>query len=202
LQFLVVGDLLLDGVVSEVDVGELLAASEVEELVKVLDCVALEVEHGQVLEEADVEQLVDVVVREVQLLQVLKRLDTLHLTQLATGQVKHTHELKRRTYVSEALDNRVIHLEVLEAAEYLSDHLQVVAGGVDPELNLHELAQLLRVHVEMLRQELLIELHRVLHLLVLYDFLELLLEVGQHPAHTLLLIHILHIILMHPLLTV
>jgi len=89
-----------------------------------------------VLEETDVEKFIDVVEIQIEFLQVLKGLDALDFLQLAPGKVKDPHELERRADVSEALDQRVIHLEVLKGGEDLSDHLKVVARGIYSEFNL------------------------------------------------------------------
>lgn len=64
-DLLVVSELLGDGVVLEVDVGEAVHAAQVAKLVDSADVIALEVEHLQVLCPAHVEHLLDVVVRDV-----------------------------------------------------------------------------------------------------------------------------------------
>jgi hypothetical protein len=127
---------LSDRVGFERDVREFLASAQVVELVETLQIVAFEVKYAQVLEETDVEKFIDVVEIQIEFLQVLKGLDALDFLQLAPREVKDSHELERGANVSEALDQRVIHLEVLKGGEDLSDHLKVVARGIYSEFNL------------------------------------------------------------------
>jgi hypothetical protein len=109
------------------DICELLASAQVVQLVKTLDIVAFKVKHTQVLKKTDVEKFIYVVEVQIKFLQVLESLDALDFLQLAPGQVKDPHELEGRADVSEALYQRVIHLEVLQGGEDLSYHLKVVA---------------------------------------------------------------------------
>lgn len=105
------------------DIREFLASAQVVQLVKILDIVAFKVKNTQVLKETDVEKFIYVVEVQIELLQVLESLDALDFLQLATGEVKDPHELEGRPYISEALYQRVIHLEVLQGGEDLSYHL-------------------------------------------------------------------------------
>jgi hypothetical protein len=127
---------LSDRVGFERDICEFLASAQVVQLVETFHIVTFEVKYAQVLEETDVEKFIDVVEIQIEFLQVLKGLDALDFLQLAPGKVKDPHELERRADVSEALDQRVIHLEVLKGGEDLSDHLKVVARGIYSEFNL------------------------------------------------------------------
>lgn len=79
------------------------------------------------LKETDVEKFIYVVEIQIELLQMFKSLDALDFLQLAPGKVKDPHELEGRADVSEALYQRVIHLEVLQGGQDLSYHLKVVA---------------------------------------------------------------------------
>lgn len=76
--------------------------------------VALEIKNGQMLKEAHVKQVVYAVVREVELFQVVERLDTLDFSQLTALQVQEAHEAEGGAEVSEALDDGITHPERLK----------------------------------------------------------------------------------------
>ena len=78
-QLLVVCELFGDRVLPEVYVCEAGHAAQVLDLVHRRDAVALQVQYGQVLAQTDVEQVFQRVIRNVELLQLLEGLDTLHL---------------------------------------------------------------------------------------------------------------------------
>jgi hypothetical protein len=83
-----------------------------------------------VLEETDVEEFIDIIVREVELLKVLKSLNTLNFFQFTSGQVKNSDEFEGRTDISEALDNGIVHLQIFERGQNFSYHLQVMTRRV------------------------------------------------------------------------
>ena len=72
-----VGKLLCNRVASEVDISEAGHPAQVLELVYLLDVISFEIQHLQVLSQTDVEKLLYGVVRDVELLQLLKGLDAL-----------------------------------------------------------------------------------------------------------------------------
>lgn len=80
----------------------------------------------------------------------LEGLDALDLAKLTSSKVEDAHELEGRANVSEALDYAVVHLEVFEARKDLSDHLQVMARGVNAQLDLGQFGEFLVSHVEVL----------------------------------------------------
>ena len=96
------------------DICEFLASAQVVKLVKTLDIITFEVQYTQVLKETDVEKFIYVVEVQIKFFQVLEGLDALDFLQFASREVKDSHELERRADVSETLDQRVIHLEVLK----------------------------------------------------------------------------------------
>lgn len=59
------------------------------------DVVALEVKDGQVIKKTKVEEIVDLIMRDVELLEVEKGLDALHFFKLAPGEMKDPNEAKR-----------------------------------------------------------------------------------------------------------
>lgn len=135
-QFRVVCDFLGDRVGFERDICEFLASAQIVQLVETLDIVTFEVQYAQVLEETDVEKFIYIVEIQIEFLQVLEGLYALDFLQLTPGEVKDPHELERGADISEALDQRVIHLEVLKGGEDFSDHLKVVARGIYSQFNL------------------------------------------------------------------
>ena len=96
------------------DICEFLASAQVVQLVKTLYIITFEVQYTQVLKETDVEKFIYVVEVQIKFLQVLEGLDALYFLQFTTGEVKDPHELERGPDISETLDQRVIHLEVLK----------------------------------------------------------------------------------------
>ena len=169
---------MLHGVVLHVDVGEVAASLQVVQLVEVLDIIALEVEHCQVLYEADIEQLVDLVVADVQLLELLECLDALDFFELASAEMEDAHVLERRADVSEGRNNRIVELEVLEAGEDLSRHLQIVEPRIDAQLNLRQQCQVRLVNTpKLLHKELFIKINDILNLLSLNNLKQLLLDI-------------------------
>ncbi len=57
----------------------------------------------------------------------LERLNALHFREFAPCEMEHPHKLEGGADVSEALDYRIVHLQVLDTAQDLTDHLKVVA---------------------------------------------------------------------------
>lgn len=108
------------------------------------------------LQEADIEELLNVVIVEVQFLQVLKCLDTLHFFQFASREMQDSHEFETGTDVAEASDQRIVHFQILKWGEDLSDHLQIMAWSVDSHLNLLQPWKLITGHIKVIRQEFLI----------------------------------------------
>jgi hypothetical protein len=109
------------------DICELLASAQVVQLVKTLYIVTFEVQYTQVLKETYIKKFIYVVEVQIKFLQVLESLNALDFLQLAPREVKDPHELEGRADISEALYQRVIHLEVLKGGQDLSYHLKVVA---------------------------------------------------------------------------
>lgn len=89
----------------EVDVDKLVASPQVHQLLNCLHVVALTVEDTQMFQEADVKELVQLVERDVELLQLLECLDALHFFQLAAGDVQDAHVAERSADVAEAPDD-------------------------------------------------------------------------------------------------
>ena len=93
--------------------------------------------------------------------------------------MQDSNELEGGANVSEAPYKGVIHLEVFEWGQDLSDHLKVMAWSVDSEFNLLQSRQILSRHAQVVTKEFLVQLDGILDFLVFYDFLEFLLEVRE-----------------------
>ena len=66
------------------------------------------------VQQANIEEVVYTVVRSVKFFQLLESLDALHLRQLASSNVENAHIFEGSTNVTEAFDNGVVQLEILE----------------------------------------------------------------------------------------
>lgn len=60
------------------------------------------------LNETDIEQLIDLVIADVQLFKLLKRLDALYLFELASTDMEDANVFEGGTYVTESRYNRVV----------------------------------------------------------------------------------------------
>jgi len=77
-------------------------------MVYVLNIITFTVKYLQVLKETNVKKVVDVVVRNVELLQLLESLDSLHLLQFTPGQMQNLNIFKWCADVTEGSNNWVI----------------------------------------------------------------------------------------------
>ncbi len=87
------------------------------------------------LQESDIKELINMIKVNVELFEVNKRLNALHLFQLASRQVQDPHEAEGSPDVSEASDYRIVHPEGLKTAQDLSSNLKVMARGIDSQLD-------------------------------------------------------------------
>ena len=93
------------------------------------------------------------------------------------------HIFEGCTDISEAANDGVIQLEVLEAGKDLTGNLQTVTCSIDAQLQLRQHSQLADFDApERHRQELLVEVDDILDLLVVHDLHEVVLHICE-SAH-------------------
>ena len=119
--------MLRHGVIFKVNISEMSASFKVLYLFDGFNVIALEIKDSQVLQESDIKELVNMIKVNVELFEVYKRLNTLHLFQFASRQVQDPHETEGSPDVSEASDYRIVHPEGLKTAQNLSSNLKVMA---------------------------------------------------------------------------
>ena len=132
------------------------------------------------LSQTDIEQLIDVVMRSIELFQLLKDLDTLHLFQLAASYMQHSHVLERAAKVSETFHNGIVELQVLETWQNFSSYLQTVARSVHSKFKLRQQGKFAHINTsESHSQEFLVQIDHIFDLLVVHDLHEVVLHIGQ-----------------------